>query len=297
MGRQAEQLKLASLVPIKGPDAIRDHRTRRAEHTHYIGETSPAIEGTSDANYLWRPASCSRAPPRRSDCPGEIGWGVRELSHFARKNLQSGAQIKTYQRLHCLRCQSSSSKLNSMLLVVAALPGTDGPAGLQKLDDHIKDKNDKRVQNLIIKYLIIQQAETTIRISSSKYLQAILWLRETSVLEPKGPSQAAAACREQGWLQHPRGAQGREQAHLSSPQPSPSCSVRQAGAEASFPCHLFQQRHVFLLKDKEARQLQSQLCTQVHQRKRSLGLEAQSRTTAAQRPPLGPDADTAFPSR
>uniref|UniRef100_U3J7C5 Sperm microtubule inner protein 2 n=1 Tax=Anas platyrhynchos platyrhynchos TaxID=8840 RepID=U3J7C5_ANAPP len=79
---------------FSGPDAIRDHRTRRAEHTHYIGETSPAIEGTSDANYLWRPASCSRAPPRRSDCPGEIGWGVRELSHFARKNLQSGAQIK-----------------------------------------------------------------------------------------------------------------------------------------------------------------------------------------------------------
>ncbi|XP_013030678.2 protein SPMIP2 isoform X1 [Anser cygnoides] len=79
---------------FSGPDAIRDHRTRRAEHTHYIGETSPAIEGTSDANYLWRPAPCSRAPPRRSDCPGEIGWGVRELSHFARKNLQSGAQIK-----------------------------------------------------------------------------------------------------------------------------------------------------------------------------------------------------------
>lgn len=38
-----------------------------------------------------------------------------------------------YRRLHCPRCQSSSSKLNSMLLVVAALPGTDGPAGLQKL--------------------------------------------------------------------------------------------------------------------------------------------------------------------
>ncbi|KFQ85392.1 Uncharacterized protein C4orf45, partial [Phoenicopterus ruber ruber] len=78
-----------------GPDAIRDYRTKKPEHTHYIGATSPAIEGSSDANYLWRPAPRpSYVSPRRPHYPGEIGWGVRELSHFTRKHLQSGAQIK-----------------------------------------------------------------------------------------------------------------------------------------------------------------------------------------------------------
>ncbi|XP_075006241.1 protein SPMIP2 [Calonectris borealis] len=82
-------------VIFSGPDAIRDYRTRKPGHTHYIGATSPAIEGTSDANYLWRPAPrSSYVSPRRPHYPGEIGWGVRELSHFTRKHLQSGVQIK-----------------------------------------------------------------------------------------------------------------------------------------------------------------------------------------------------------
>ncbi|PKU44737.1 protein c4orf45 like hypothetical protein [Limosa lapponica baueri] len=82
-------------VVFSGPDGIRDYRTRKPEHTHYIGATSPAIEGTSDVNYLWRLAPClSHVSLRRPHYAGEIGWGVRELSHFTRKNLQSGAQIK-----------------------------------------------------------------------------------------------------------------------------------------------------------------------------------------------------------
>ncbi|XP_074003387.1 protein SPMIP2 [Numenius arquata] len=82
-------------VVFPGPDGVRDYRTRKPEHTHYIGATSPAIEGTSDVNYLWRPAPClSYVSLHRPHYAGEIGWGVRELSHFTRKNLQSGAQIK-----------------------------------------------------------------------------------------------------------------------------------------------------------------------------------------------------------
>ncbi|XP_021252400.1 uncharacterized protein C4orf45 homolog isoform X2 [Numida meleagris] len=83
---------------FSGPDAIRDHRTKRPEHTHYIGAISPAIEGSSDANYLWQPASCFSAPlHRRCQYAREIGWGVQELSYFTWRNLQSGAQIKRGQ--------------------------------------------------------------------------------------------------------------------------------------------------------------------------------------------------------
>ncbi|XP_010072048.1 PREDICTED: uncharacterized protein C4orf45 homolog, partial [Pterocles gutturalis] len=80
---------------FSGPDGIRDYRTRKPEHTQYIGATAPAIEGTSDANYLWRPAPCPPGvSPRRPSYAGDIGWGVRELSHFTRRHLQGGAHIK-----------------------------------------------------------------------------------------------------------------------------------------------------------------------------------------------------------
>ncbi|KAM6071933.1 LOW QUALITY PROTEIN: protein SPMIP2 [Theristicus caerulescens] len=72
-----------------------DYRTRKPEHTHYRGATSPAIEGTSDVNYLWcLPPRPSYVSPRRPRYPGDIGWGMREPSHFTRKPLQSGVQIQ-----------------------------------------------------------------------------------------------------------------------------------------------------------------------------------------------------------
>nr|XP_021150741.1 uncharacterized protein C4orf45 homolog isoform X3 [Columba livia] len=91
----AREALVEARVVFSGPDGIRDHRTRKPEHTHYIGATSPSIEGTSDVNYLWRPAPClSHVSPRRSSYPGDIGWGAREFSHFTRRHLQSGAHIK-----------------------------------------------------------------------------------------------------------------------------------------------------------------------------------------------------------
>ncbi|XP_063192352.1 protein SPMIP2 [Chroicocephalus ridibundus] len=95
-GASAGKPLVEARVIFSGPDGIRDYRTRKSDHTHYIGVTSPAIEGTSDVNYLWRPAPCPSYVSllRRTHYPGEIGWGVMELSHFTWKHLQSGAQIK-----------------------------------------------------------------------------------------------------------------------------------------------------------------------------------------------------------
>ncbi|XP_065490959.1 protein SPMIP2 [Caloenas nicobarica] len=91
----AQEALVEARMVFSGPDGIRDHRTRKPEHTHYIGATSPPIEGTSDVNYLWRPASCpSHMSPRRSSYAGDIGWGVREFSRFTRRHLQSEAHIK-----------------------------------------------------------------------------------------------------------------------------------------------------------------------------------------------------------
>uniref|UniRef100_A0A8C2SLI1 Sperm microtubule inner protein 2 n=2 Tax=Coturnix japonica TaxID=93934 RepID=A0A8C2SLI1_COTJA len=97
-GTSGCQTLFESRMVFSGPDAIRDHRTRRPEDTHYIGATSPAIEGSSDAAYLWRPAPFFPPPMyRRCQYAREIGWGVRELSCFTWRNLQSGAQIKRGQ--------------------------------------------------------------------------------------------------------------------------------------------------------------------------------------------------------
>ncbi|KFQ26262.1 Uncharacterized protein C4orf45, partial [Merops nubicus] len=78
-----------------GPDAVRDYQTRKPEHIPCIGVATPSAEGTSDANASWcLAAPPSHVSPRRPHYAGEIGWGVWELSHFTRKHLRGGAQIK-----------------------------------------------------------------------------------------------------------------------------------------------------------------------------------------------------------
>ncbi|XP_019377261.1 PREDICTED: uncharacterized protein C4orf45 homolog [Gavialis gangeticus] len=76
-----------------GPDALWDYRTKQPDYTRYIGATSPALEGTSDLDYLLRPSSHNPTVPAHRHCyAGEIGWGVREFSHLGKRNL-SGMQI------------------------------------------------------------------------------------------------------------------------------------------------------------------------------------------------------------
>ncbi|KFV60213.1 Uncharacterized protein C4orf45, partial [Tyto alba] len=76
-----------------GPDATRDYRIRKPEHTLYIRATSPAqrVPVIVAPRGSWPPRP-SYVSPRRPHYPGEIGWGVRELSFFTWKDLQSGAQ-------------------------------------------------------------------------------------------------------------------------------------------------------------------------------------------------------------
>ncbi|KFU88342.1 Uncharacterized protein C4orf45, partial [Chaetura pelagica] len=91
-----------------GPDIIGAYRTRKPEHNPYIGMIPPAIEGSSDANYRWHPASHpSYISSHRPQYPGEIGWGVRVLSHFTRKHLQSREQIKLRKTLFAVEDQAT----------------------------------------------------------------------------------------------------------------------------------------------------------------------------------------------
>ncbi|XP_059577914.1 uncharacterized protein C4orf45 homolog isoform X2 [Alligator mississippiensis] len=79
---------------MDGPDALWDYRTKQPDYTRYIGATSPALEGTSDLDYLLRPSSHNPTVPAHRHCyAGEIGWGVKEFSHLGKRNLLSGMQI------------------------------------------------------------------------------------------------------------------------------------------------------------------------------------------------------------
>uniref|UniRef100_A0A8C0F4X5 Uncharacterized protein n=1 Tax=Bubo bubo TaxID=30461 RepID=A0A8C0F4X5_BUBBB len=84
-----------------GLDAIRDYRTRKSEHTPDIGVASPAqrVPVTLATCGTW-PCCPPYTSSLRPHYPGEIGWGVRELSHFTRKRLQSGVQIKVRKTLY-----------------------------------------------------------------------------------------------------------------------------------------------------------------------------------------------------
>ncbi|XP_061191314.1 protein SPMIP2-like [Saccostrea echinata] len=59
-----------------GPDGNCDHRvTVEPDHRH-IGIGTMSVEGTSEADYLWRPASSTPFPRPRTANVGEIGWEV-----------------------------------------------------------------------------------------------------------------------------------------------------------------------------------------------------------------------------
>ncbi|XP_077156111.1 LOW QUALITY PROTEIN: protein SPMIP2 [Paroedura picta] len=77
-----------------GPDGTGDYRSWLPAHTTYVGATSSPKEGTSEAKYLWRPASHN--PPawlKRHCVVGEIGWGVVDFGYLNRRSIPSSKPI------------------------------------------------------------------------------------------------------------------------------------------------------------------------------------------------------------
>ncbi|XP_031562896.1 uncharacterized protein C4orf45-like [Actinia tenebrosa] len=77
-------------VVFTGPDAISNQRVTRLQPT-YVGIGTMSPEGTSDAEYLWRPGRRWAFPAPKSASVGAIGWGLN-LFHDI-KRLKSGQQI------------------------------------------------------------------------------------------------------------------------------------------------------------------------------------------------------------
>ncbi|XP_048757791.2 uncharacterized protein C4orf45 homolog isoform X2 [Ostrea edulis] len=66
-----------------GPDWIRQHRvTVEPEHRH-IGIGTMSREGTSEADYIWRPATATPFPRPRTCNVGEIGWQVPQSTDWS----------------------------------------------------------------------------------------------------------------------------------------------------------------------------------------------------------------------
>uniref|UniRef100_A0A8D1RII7 Uncharacterized protein n=3 Tax=Sus scrofa TaxID=9823 RepID=A0A8D1RII7_PIG len=82
-----------------GPDYVKDHLPKVAQHTSYIGEKRPELEKTGDLRYLWRPASNRSLPAKyKPEYVGEVGWGIPVYDFINRTRLQNGFHIK-YEEL------------------------------------------------------------------------------------------------------------------------------------------------------------------------------------------------------
>ncbi|XP_001631797.2 uncharacterized protein C4orf45 [Nematostella vectensis] len=77
-------------ILFTGPDGISDQQVSIIDPT-YVGIGTMSPEGTSDLNYLWRPARRCVHPPSKSKKVGEIGWGINLFTDI--KRLKSGQQI------------------------------------------------------------------------------------------------------------------------------------------------------------------------------------------------------------
>lgn len=73
---------LALLLYI-GPDGNCDHRVTVETDHRYTGIGTMSVEGTSEANYLWRPATATPFPRPRTSNVGEIGWQVPQRTDWS----------------------------------------------------------------------------------------------------------------------------------------------------------------------------------------------------------------------
>lgn len=73
---------LALLLYI-GPDGNCDHRVTVETDHRYTGIGTMSVEGTSEANYLWRPATATPFPRPRTSNVGEIGWQVPKRTDWS----------------------------------------------------------------------------------------------------------------------------------------------------------------------------------------------------------------------
>ncbi|XP_053111191.1 uncharacterized protein C4orf45 homolog isoform X2 [Hemicordylus capensis] len=73
-------------IIFTGPDGTGDYRSWLTDDTHYVGAKTSPTEGTSDAEYLWRPAWSN--PPlwlNRDVFVGGIGWGLPEFAFLRQR--------------------------------------------------------------------------------------------------------------------------------------------------------------------------------------------------------------------
>ena len=79
------------IYSVPGPDSIGDHRVSVAPENRYVGIGTMSKEGTSETDYIWRPAPGTPFPRPKTAKVGEIGWQIPESQDWSRA--QTARQI------------------------------------------------------------------------------------------------------------------------------------------------------------------------------------------------------------
>jgi hypothetical protein len=92
---EVESLSSILYLWYLGPDWIRQHRvTVEPEHRN-IGIGTMSREGTSEADYIWRPATATPFPRPRTYKVGEIGWQVPQRTDWSVPSTGQQIMVKT----------------------------------------------------------------------------------------------------------------------------------------------------------------------------------------------------------
>jgi len=112
-------------VGFTGPDGLRDYRPHlvTSHDQRAVGHTGHSTEHSGDVEYLFRCAPGAPAPRPRSAMPGEIGWGVPELTDWATPT--TGQQIM----LGSFRQIAEDRSTHEHMGCWYAHPATDTPPG------------------------------------------------------------------------------------------------------------------------------------------------------------------------
>ncbi|KAJ8015430.1 hypothetical protein DPEC_G00026030 [Dallia pectoralis] len=133
-------------ILFTGPDGIGDYRARLSNFTGYIGIGPSSPEGTSDLNYLCRPAP-GNLPPMPKHCyTGEVGWGLQYHQLLNRQTLLSNMQIKRTEFRSALEDRVTQKHQNpchtlSHFTGKQSVDVRGKPAWTNQYDRHSQDNN------------------------------------------------------------------------------------------------------------------------------------------------------------
>ncbi|XP_026972650.1 protein SPMIP2 isoform X1 [Sagmatias obliquidens] len=181
---------------LTGPDYVKDHLPKVAQHTSYIGEKRPALEKTGDLRYLQRPASKRSLPAKyKPEYVGEIGWGIPVYDFINKTRLQTGFHIK-YEEFSQAAVEKLSHRYQNPWQPTPSVMDAEGSFSRGFIAWHMGDYEDTNQRNSKRAVLLRQSQVALPRVSRPPKLSKLPKEQEVRsfAFRNRRKSQAVLTC-------------------------------------------------------------------------------------------------------